>query len=109
MNGSGWKGAQLLAVGVRRVKRARGPGAPPRRIAPRRLDSCIAELHNRGATHSIHVIFARGHAMIDFEPSEDQRLMRDSVAQFAKSTLAPRVREFERDRGVAEDVRKLAH
>jgi alkylation response protein AidB-like acyl-CoA dehydrogenase len=47
--------------------------------------------------------------MIDFEPSEDQLLMRDSVAQFAKSTLAPRVREFERLRGVPEDVRKLAH
>ena len=29
--------------------------------------------------------------MIDFEPSEDQRMMQDSVAQFAKSTLAPLV------------------
>jgi alkylation response protein AidB-like acyl-CoA dehydrogenase len=47
--------------------------------------------------------------MIDFEPSEDQKLMQDSVAQFAKSTLAPRVREFERLRAVPEDVRKLAH
>jgi alkylation response protein AidB-like acyl-CoA dehydrogenase len=47
--------------------------------------------------------------MIDFEPSEDQLLMRDSVAQFAKSTLAPRVREFERLRGVPPEVRKLAH
>jgi acyl-CoA dehydrogenase len=48
-------------------------------------------------------------AMIDFEPTEDQRLMQDSVAQFAKSTLAPRVREFERLRAVPEDVRRLAH
>ena len=38
--------------------------------------------------------------MIDFEPSEDQRMMQDSVAQFAKSTLAPRVREVERPRAV---------
>ncbi|MEO5731463.1 MAG: acyl-CoA dehydrogenase family protein [Byssovorax sp.] len=47
--------------------------------------------------------------MIDFEPSEDQRLMQDSVAQFAKSTLAPRVREVERLRGVPEDMRILGH
>ena len=38
--------------------------------------------------------------MIDFEPSEDQRMMQDSVAQFAKSTLAPRIRESEKLRGV---------
>ena len=47
--------------------------------------------------------------MIDFEPSEDPRMMQDSVAQFAKSTLAPRVREVERLRGVPEDVRILGH
>jgi alkylation response protein AidB-like acyl-CoA dehydrogenase len=47
--------------------------------------------------------------MIDFEPSEEQRLVRDSVADFAKSTLAPRVREVEKARAVPEDVRKLAH
>src|SRR5262249_8061426 len=47
--------------------------------------------------------------MIDFEPSEDQQLMRDSVAQFAKTTLAPRVREIEKQRAVPDDVRKLAH
>jgi len=47
--------------------------------------------------------------MIDFEPNEDQRLMQESVGQFAKSTLLPRVREFERAREVPEDVRKLAH
>jgi alkylation response protein AidB-like acyl-CoA dehydrogenase len=47
--------------------------------------------------------------MISFEPTEDQTLMRDSVAQFARSTLAPRVREFERLRVVPDEVRKLAH
>jgi alkylation response protein AidB-like acyl-CoA dehydrogenase len=47
--------------------------------------------------------------MIDFEPTEEQRLMQESVAQFAKSTLAPRVRDFERLRAVPEDVRRLAH
>ncbi len=47
--------------------------------------------------------------MIDFEPSEDQRMMQDSVAQFAKGTLLPRIRESERLRGVPEDVRRLAH
>jgi alkylation response protein AidB-like acyl-CoA dehydrogenase len=47
--------------------------------------------------------------MIDFEPSEDQRLVRDSVGDFARTTLAPRVREFEKARAVPEDVRHLAH
>lgn len=51
----------------------------------------------------------RSAAMIEFEPTEDQRLMQESVAQFAKSTLAPRVREFERLRAVPEEVQKLAH
>ena len=43
--------------------------------------------------------------MISFEPSEDQVLMRDSVAQFARGALAPRVREFEKLGAVPEDVR----
>jgi alkylation response protein AidB-like acyl-CoA dehydrogenase len=47
--------------------------------------------------------------MIDFEPCEEQRLVRESVAEFAKSTLAPRAREFEKARAVPEDVRRLAH
>ena len=47
--------------------------------------------------------------MIDFEPSEEQRLVRESVADFAQSKLAPRVREVEKARAVPEDVRKLAH
>lgn len=47
--------------------------------------------------------------MIDFEPSEDQKLMRDSVAQFAKSTLFPQVRAFEAAREVSAEARQLAH
>src|SRR5262245_6193598 len=47
--------------------------------------------------------------MIDFEPTEEQRLVRESVAEFARSTLAPRVREMEKARGVPEEVRHLAH
>ena len=47
--------------------------------------------------------------MISFEPTEDQILIRDSVAQFAKSTLAPRVREVEKLGAVPADIRKTAH
>ena len=47
--------------------------------------------------------------MINFEPSEEQRLVQQSVADFAKSTLAGRVREVEKLRAVPEDVRRLAH
>ncbi|MEJ7735069.1 MAG: acyl-CoA dehydrogenase family protein [Polyangiaceae bacterium] len=47
--------------------------------------------------------------MISFEPTEDQVLMRDSVASFAKTTLLPRVRETEKLRAVPDDVRQLAH
>jgi len=47
--------------------------------------------------------------MISFSPSEDQKLMLDSVAQLAKATLRPRIREFEAARGLPEDVRKAAH
>jgi alkylation response protein AidB-like acyl-CoA dehydrogenase len=46
--------------------------------------------------------------MIGFEPSEDQRLMRESVAQLAKG-LRARMREVEAARGVPEDLRKAAH
>jgi len=46
--------------------------------------------------------------MIDFEPTEDQLLARDAVSQFAKSMLAPQVREFERARAVPEAVRRVA-
>jgi alkylation response protein AidB-like acyl-CoA dehydrogenase len=47
--------------------------------------------------------------MISFEPTEDQKLMVESVATFARSTLRPRIREFEKERGVSEAVRKTAH
>jgi acyl-CoA dehydrogenase len=47
--------------------------------------------------------------MISFEPTEDQKLMIESVAQFAKTTLRPRMREFERARAFPEAVRRTAH
>jgi alkylation response protein AidB-like acyl-CoA dehydrogenase len=47
--------------------------------------------------------------MIHFEPSEEQRLVQQSVADFAKTTIAPRAREHEKARAVAEDVRRIAH
>jgi alkylation response protein AidB-like acyl-CoA dehydrogenase len=47
--------------------------------------------------------------MIAFSPSDDQKMMQDSVAQFAKSTLRPRIREFEAARSLPPDVRKAAH
>ncbi len=47
--------------------------------------------------------------MISFEPTEDQRLIVATVAEYAKTTLAPRAREFEKARAVAEDVRKAVH
>jgi alkylation response protein AidB-like acyl-CoA dehydrogenase len=47
--------------------------------------------------------------MISFEPTEDQKLMVESVAAFARNTLRPRIREFEKERGVSEAVRKTAH
>lgn len=46
--------------------------------------------------------------MVAFDPTEDQKLIVDTVAEFAKTTLSPRAREFEKDRGIAEDVRKAA-
>jgi alkylation response protein AidB-like acyl-CoA dehydrogenase len=47
--------------------------------------------------------------MISFEASEEQKLIQQSVAEFAGSTLAPRVREVERLRTVPDDVRRAAH
>src|SRR5436190_86461 len=47
--------------------------------------------------------------MISFEPTEDQKLMVESVAQFAKSALRTKYRDFERERGLPEAVRKTAH
>jgi alkylation response protein AidB-like acyl-CoA dehydrogenase len=47
--------------------------------------------------------------MICFEPTDDQKMVRDSVAQFAERTLRPRIREFERARRLPEDVLEAAH
>lgn len=43
--------------------------------------------------------------MITFEPSEEQRMMRDTVFDFAKSKLRPRLREVEAARGLPDDLR----
>jgi alkylation response protein AidB-like acyl-CoA dehydrogenase len=47
--------------------------------------------------------------MISFEPTDDQKMVRDSVAQFADKSLRPRIREFERKRGLPDDVLAAAH
>src|SRR5436190_21268049 len=47
--------------------------------------------------------------MISFEPTEDQKLMVESVAQFAKSALRTKYRDFEKERALPEAVRKTAH
>ena len=46
--------------------------------------------------------------MISFEPTEDQQLVLGTVADFAKASLAPRAREFEKARGVSDEVRRAA-
>ena len=45
--------------------------------------------------------------MISFEPNEDQQLIISTVAEFAKTTLAPRERDFEKAKTVPADVRLL--
>ena len=47
--------------------------------------------------------------MIAFEPSDEQKMVRESVAQFAKTTLRPRLREFEKARRLPDDVLATAH
>ncbi|HEX8790068.1 MAG TPA: acyl-CoA dehydrogenase family protein [Polyangiaceae bacterium] len=47
--------------------------------------------------------------MISFEPTDDQKMVRDSVAQFADKTLRPRIREFEKKRGLPDEVLASAH
>ncbi len=42
---------------------------------------------------------------ISFEPTEEQRLMRDTVAQFGAEKLRPRLRETEAARDLAADLR----
>src|SRR5205807_949718 len=44
-----------------------------------------------------------------FEPTDDQKLMVESVGAFAKNTLRPKIREFEKARGISESVRKTAY
>jgi alkylation response protein AidB-like acyl-CoA dehydrogenase len=46
--------------------------------------------------------------MIAFDPTDDQKMMLESVGQLGKS-LATRVRELEKQRAVPEDLRKKAH
>ncbi|MSP24023.1 MAG: hypothetical protein EXR75_02440 [Myxococcales bacterium] len=46
--------------------------------------------------------------MLNFEPSEEQRLMRDSVAELAKAVLFPAARRHEAARRVAAEVRAAA-
>jgi alkylation response protein AidB-like acyl-CoA dehydrogenase len=46
--------------------------------------------------------------MIGFDATDDEKMLVASVAQFAARTLRPRMREFERARGVPEDVRQAA-
>src|SRR5689334_11217782 len=50
----------------------------------------------------------KGVFMISFEPTEDQKLMVESVATFARTTLRPKIRDFERERGVPEAIRNTA-
>ena len=47
--------------------------------------------------------------MISFQPTEDQKLMVESVAQFARAALRPKIREFEKARELPEAVRKTAY
>ncbi|MBX3219824.1 MAG: acyl-CoA dehydrogenase family protein [Labilithrix sp.] len=47
--------------------------------------------------------------MISFQPTEDQKLMVESVAQFARTTLRPKIRDFEKARELPEAVRRTAH
>jgi alkylation response protein AidB-like acyl-CoA dehydrogenase len=47
--------------------------------------------------------------MIGFAPTEDQKLIVDSVAQFARTTLRPKIRDFEKARSIDASVRKTAH
>ena len=47
--------------------------------------------------------------MIAFSPTEDQKLMADSVGQFARTVLRPKLREHEKARALPEAVRRTAH
>ena len=45
-------------------------------------------------------------AMIDFQPTEEQCLVRDAVADLSRTTLRARLRDHEELRGLPEDVRR---
>src|SRR6185436_338012 len=47
--------------------------------------------------------------MISFEPTEDQQLILSTVSDFAKTTLAPRAREFEKLKAVPDEVLRSVH
>ncbi len=47
--------------------------------------------------------------MIDFEPSEEQALIRDTVGEFAKSEIRPRAREADETGKLPADVLARAH
>jgi alkylation response protein AidB-like acyl-CoA dehydrogenase len=47
--------------------------------------------------------------VIDFEPTEEQRLMRDAVAGFAKASLRERIRAVETARALPDEVLEAAH
>ena len=47
--------------------------------------------------------------MIGFSPTEDQKLMADSVGQFARTVLRPKIREHEKARELPDAVRRMAH
>lgn len=47
--------------------------------------------------------------MISFEPTEDQKLITGTVSDFAKSTLAPRARDFEKAQAVDTAARRAVH
>ena len=47
--------------------------------------------------------------MIDFEPSEEQALIRDTVGEFAKSEIRPRAREADEAGKIPADVLARAH
>lgn len=47
--------------------------------------------------------------MICFSPTDDQKMMVESVAQFARTVLRPKFRDFEHERALPEAVRRTAH
>lgn len=47
--------------------------------------------------------------MIDFEPTEEQTLVRDKIAELAETKIRENARRHEELRAVAEDVRRAAH